>query len=78
MLLLDGYSCLRSRLVCGAHFFLNCQNRLSEQANLDSKLKVEVCVRTGTKFVSEQGLRLTVRVSPWEGVLCVTVCVCVC
>ena len=37
-------------------FFLNCQNRLSEQANLDSKLKVEVCVRTGTKFVSEQGL----------------------
>ena len=38
------------------HFFLNCQNRLSEQANLDSKLKVEVCVRTGTKFVSEQGL----------------------
>ena len=34
--------------------------KLSEQivrtANLDSKLKVEVCVRTGTKFVSEQGL----------------------
>ena len=56
VLLLDGYSCLRSRLVCRAHFFLNCQNRLSEQANLDSKLKVEVCVRTGTKFVSEQGL----------------------
>jgi len=50
--------------VC-THFFLNCQNRLSEQANLDSKLKVEVCVRTGTKFVSEQGLRLNVRVSPW-------------
>ena len=48
------------------HFFLNCQNRLSEQANLDSKLKVEVCVRTGTKFVSEQGLRLNVRVSPWR------------
>ena len=66
MLLLDGYSCLRSRLVCRAHFFLNCQNRLSEQANLDSKLKVEVCVRTGTKFVSEQGLRLNVRVSPWR------------
>ena len=54
MLLLDGYSGLRSRLL--SHFFLNCQNRLSEQANLDSKLKVEVCVRTGTKFVSEQGL----------------------
>ena len=52
--------CLRT------HFFLNCQNRLSEQANLDSKLKVEVCVRTGTKFVSEQGLRLNVRVSPWR------------
>ena len=58
VLLLDGYSCLRalSRLVACTHFFLNCQNRLSEQANLDSKLKVEVCVRTGTKFVSEQGL----------------------
>ena len=28
-------------------------------------MKVEVCVRTGTKFVSEQGLRLNVRVSPW-------------
>ena len=55
VLLLDGYSCLRSRLVCRPHFFLNCQNRLSEQANY-SKLKVEVCVRTGTKFVSEQGL----------------------
>jgi len=44
--------------------------KLSEQivrtANLDSKLKVEVCVRTGTKFVSEQGLRLNVRVSPWR------------
>ena len=66
MLLLDGYSCLRSRLVGWTHFFLNCQNRLSEQANLDSKLKVEVCVRTGTKFVSEQGLRLNVRVSPWR------------
>ena len=51
---------------------------VSEQENLASKLKVEVCVRTGTKFVSEQGLRLTVRVSPWEGVLCVTLCVCVC
>ena len=50
----------------GVRFFLNCQNRLSEQANLDSKLKVEVCVRTGTKFVSEQGLRLNVRVSPWR------------
>jgi hypothetical protein len=66
VLLLDGYSCLRSRLVGWTHFFLNCQNRLSEQANLDSKLKVEVCVRTGTKFVSEQGLRLNVRVSPWR------------
>ena len=39
---------------------------LSEQENLASKLKVEVCVRTGTKFVSEQGLRLNVRVSPWR------------
>ena len=56
-----------------AHLF-----SLSEQENLASKLKVEVCVRTGTKFVSEQGLRLTVRVSPWEDVLCVTVCMCVC
>ena len=76
MLLLDGYSCLRSRLVCRAHFFLNCQNRLSEQANLDSKLKVEVCVRTGTKFVSEQGLGTPQRESValalgWEDVLCV-------
>ena len=66
VLLLDGYSCLRSRFARCTHFFLNCQNRLSEQANLDSKLKVEVCVRTGTKFVSEQGLRLNVRVSPWR------------
>ena len=48
--------------------------KLSEQivrtANLDSKLKVEVCVRTGTKFVSEQGLRLNVRVcrlGAWVG-----------
>ena len=48
--------------VC-THFFLNCQNRLSEQANLHSKLKVEVCVRTGTKFVSEQGLRTPQRES---------------
>ena len=63
VLLLDGYSCLRSRLVGCTHFFLNCQNRLSEQANLDSKLKVEVCVRTGTKFVSEQGLRTPQRES---------------
>ena len=56
-------SCSTVTAVCApawchcTHFFLNCQNRLSEQANLDSKLKVEVCVRTGTKFVSEQGLR---------------------
>ena len=54
-------SCSTVTAVCApawwdTHFFLNCQNRLSEQANLDSKLKVEVCVRTGTKFVSEQGL----------------------
>ena len=64
-------SCSTVTAVCApawwdTHFFLNCQNRLSEQANLDSKLKVEVCVRTGTKFVSEQGLRLNVRVSPWR------------
>ena len=53
---------LRVALPLGGAFLL----KLSEQANLDSKLKVEVCVRTGTKFVSEQGLRLNVRVSPWR------------
>ena len=43
---------------------------------MDSKLKVEVYVRTGTKFVSEQGLGTPQRESValalgWEDVLCV-------
>ena len=46
----------RSPSLTVLHLSTYLPNRLSEQANLDSKLKVEVCVRTGTKFVSEQGL----------------------
>ena len=61
-------SCRRLQLFAlplgGMHAFLF---KLSEQivrtANLDSKLKFEVCVRTGTKFVSEQGLRTPQRES---------------
>ena len=48
------------------HFFFKLSEHIVRTANLDPKLKVEVCVRTGTKFVSEQGLRLNVRVSPWR------------
>ena len=66
MLLLDGYSSLRSRLVSVHAFLFKLSEQIVRTANLDSKLKVEVCVRTGTKFVSEQGLRLNVRVSPWR------------
>ena len=66
VLLLDGYSGLRSRLVSVRAFLFKLSEQIVRTANLDSKLKVEVCVRTGTKFVSEQGLRLNVRVSPWR------------
>ena len=55
----------RSRLA-NVPFLFKLSEQVVRTANLDSKLKVEVCVRTGTKFVSEQGLRLNVRVSPWR------------
>jgi hypothetical protein len=51
---------------CLRAFLFKLSEQIVRTANLDSKLKVEVCVRTGTKFVSEQGLRLNVRVSPWR------------
>ena len=67
LLLLDGCA-PRSpvALPLGRAFLFKLSEQIVRTANLDSKLKVEVCVRTGTKFVSEQGLRLNVRVSPWR------------
>ena len=68
LLLLDGCALppsWRSRLA-NLPFLFKLSEQIVRTANLDSKLKVEVCVRTGTKFVSEQGLRLNVRVSPWR------------
>ena len=67
LLLLDGCALppWRSRLA-NVPFLFKLSEQIVRTANLDSKLKVEVCVRTGTKFVSEQGLRLNVRVSPWR------------
>ena len=40
---------------CLRAFLFKLSEQIVRTANLDSKLKVEVCVRTGTKFVSEQG-----------------------
>ena len=51
----------------GPSVFLFVCRKTSDSPNLDSKLKDEVCVRTGAKCVSEQGLRFNVRVeSPWR------------
>ena len=49
-----------------AAFLLKLSEQIVRTGELGLNLKVEVCVRTGTKFVSEQGLRLNVRVSPWR------------
>ena len=74
----DGCGSCGSRSAVGGAFLFKLSEQIVRTGELGLKLKVEVCVRTGTKFVSEQGLRLTVRVSPEEDVLCVTVCMCVC
>ena len=52
----------RSRLA-NLPFLFKLSEQIVRTANLDSKLKVEVCVRTGTKFVSEQSLRTPQRES---------------